>query len=94
MESMDQAIDHSALEEILKSCGSSWNAGQVHGLLCSRLAVTGADGAARWFAQVLEDTDPQSAERSKCEAVAGFAVCKNLASACRTAIRVHPAVAG
>lgn len=66
---MDQAIDHSALEEVLKSCGSSWNAGQVHGLLCSRLAVTGADGASRWFAQILEDTDPNRAERSNCEAV-------------------------
>jgi uncharacterized protein YgfB (UPF0149 family) len=65
---MDQPIDHSALEEILKSCGASWSAGQVHGLLCSRLAVTGADGATRWFAQVLEDTDPNSAQRSECEA--------------------------
>jgi len=65
---MDQAIDHSALDEVLKSCGSSWNAGQVHGLLCSRLAVTGAEGASRWFAQVLEDTDPNHADRSKCEA--------------------------
>jgi yecA family protein len=66
---MDQPIDHSALDEILKSCGSNWNAGQVHGLLCSRLAVTGADGASRWFAQILEDTDPQNVMRSECEAV-------------------------
>ena len=66
---MDQPIDHGALDDILKSCGSNWNAGQVHGLLCSRLAVTGADGASRWFAQVLEDTDPQCALRSECEAI-------------------------
>jgi uncharacterized protein YgfB (UPF0149 family) len=66
---MDQAIDHDAVDEILKSCGSNWNAGQVHGLLCSRLAVTGADGASRWFAQVLEDTDPNNALRGECEAV-------------------------
>jgi uncharacterized protein YgfB (UPF0149 family) len=65
---MDQAIDHSALEEILKNCGSNWNAGQVHGLLCSRLAVTGAEGATRWFAQILEDTDPHHELRSECEA--------------------------
>jgi yecA family protein len=66
---MDQAIDHGAVDDILKSCGSNWNAGQVHGLLCSRLAVTGADGAARWFAQVLDDTDPNNARRGECEAV-------------------------
>jgi len=66
---MDQAIDHGAVDEILKSCGSNWNAGQVHGLLCSRLAVTGADGASHWFAQVLEDTDPNNALRGECEAV-------------------------
>lgn len=66
---MDQAIDHGALDDILKSCGSNWNAGQVHGLLCSRLAVTGADGASRWFAQVLEGTDPNNALRGECEAV-------------------------
>jgi len=66
---MDQPIDHSVLDEILKSCGSNWNAGQVHGMLCSRLAVTGADGATRWFAQVLEATDPQNAMRGECEAV-------------------------
>ena len=66
---MDQPIDHSVLDNILKSCGSIWNAGQVHGLLCSRLAVTGAEGATRWFAQVLEETDPQNELRSECEAV-------------------------
>lgn len=65
---MDQAIDHDALDEILKSCGSNWDAGQVHGLLCSRLAVTGAQGASRWFAQILEDTDPDHDLRSKSEA--------------------------
>lgn len=66
---MEQAIDHDALQDILKSCGSSWNAGQVHGLLCGRLAVIGADGASRWFAQVLEDTNPKHALRGECEAV-------------------------
>lgn len=66
---MDQAIDHGTLDDLLKSCGSNWNAGQVHGLLCSRLAVTGADGASRWFAQVLEGVDPENAQRGECEAV-------------------------
>lgn len=66
---MEQSIDHDALDHLLKSCGSNWNAGQVHGLLCARLAVTGADGATRWFAQILEDTDPENALRGECEAV-------------------------
>ena len=66
---MDQPIDHSALEELLTSCGSSWHAGQAHGLLCGRLSVAGADGATRWFAQVLEATDPDHALRHECEVV-------------------------
>lgn len=66
-EPMDQPIEYSALDEILKQCGSTWNAGQVHGLLCGRLSAAGADGATRWFAQVLEGTDPGNAERAECE---------------------------
>ena len=66
---MDQAIDHNELDESLKRCGSSWNAGQVHGLLCSRLAIAGADGASLWMSQVLADTDPDNAERGDCEAM-------------------------
>ena len=66
---MDSNIDHDALDHLLKSCGSNWNAGQVHGLLCGRLAVIGADGATLWFAQVLEDTDPNNALRGECETV-------------------------
>ena len=59
---MDQTIDHTALDDALKRCGSNWNAGQVHGLLCSRLSIDRcADGATRWFAQILEDTDPNNA---------------------------------
>jgi len=65
----DQTIDHTELDDALKRCGSSWNAGQVHGLLCSRLSVAGADGATRWFAQVLDETDPNNAVRGECEAM-------------------------
>lgn len=65
----DQNIDHSELDDALKRCGSSWNAGQVHGLLCSRLSVAGGDGATRWFAQVLDETDPNNALRGECEAM-------------------------
>jgi len=66
---MDQAIDHYELNELLRSCGSSWNAAQAHGLLCGRLSVNGSEGATRWFAQVLEEADPQHALRVECEAM-------------------------
>jgi yecA family protein len=63
----DQPIDHDVLDDALKRCGSSWNAGQVHGLLCSRLTVSGSEGATRWFEQVLNETDPNNALRAECE---------------------------
>lgn len=65
----DQFIDHNELDDALERCGSSWKAGQVHGLLCSRLSVGGADGATRWFSQVLDETDPNNALRGECEAM-------------------------
>lgn len=67
--SMDQAIDHDELNELLHSCGSNWHAGQAHGLLCGCLSVGGADGATRWFGQVLEDADPGHGSRDQCEAL-------------------------
>jgi len=63
----DQSIEHDEIDSALKRCGSSWNAAQVHGLLCSRLAVGGTEGARRWFEQVLDETDPNNALRSECE---------------------------
>jgi uncharacterized protein YgfB (UPF0149 family) len=64
---MKLTIDHNELDAALRRCGSTWNAGQTHGLLCSRLALAGADGASRWLAQVLQDTDPDNTPRSECE---------------------------
>ena len=66
---MNQLIDHNELDESLQRCGSNWSAGQVHGLLCSRLSVAGADGAAMWISQVLADTNPEDLERNACEAL-------------------------
>lgn len=66
---MELTIDHNELDAALRRCGSTWNAGQTHGLLCSRLALAGADGASRWLTQVLADTDPDNALRSECEAM-------------------------
>ena len=63
----EQSIDHDEFDSTLRRCGSSWTAAQVHGLLCSRVAVAGADGARRWFEQVLDETDPNNALRTECE---------------------------
>ena len=65
----DQSIDHGEIDSALRRCGSSWNAAQVHGLLCSRLALGGTEGAKRWFEQVLEETDPNNALRAECERI-------------------------
>lgn len=65
----DLIIGHDELDAALRRCGSTWNAGQAHGLLCSHLALAGADGADRWLTQVLADTDPGNALRSECEAM-------------------------
>ena len=66
---MGLPIDHHELDAALRRCGSTRNAGQAHGLLCSRLALAGADGASRWLAQVLAGTDPGNTLRTECEAL-------------------------
>jgi hypothetical protein len=62
-------IDHNELDAALRRCGSTWNAGQTHGLLCSRLALAGPEGASRWLAQVLADTDPENTLCTECRAM-------------------------
>jgi len=54
------AIDHNELEANLRNFGSSWSAAQAHGLLCSRLAVTGGDGCADWIRLLFENVDGSS----------------------------------
>ena len=66
---VELTIDHNELDAALRRCGSTWNAGQTHGLLCSRLALAGAEGASRWLAQVLADTDPENTLRTECQAM-------------------------
>jgi yecA family protein len=65
---MSAAIDYDELDASLRHCGSSWNAGQAHGMLCGQLAVLGAAGGASWLGAVLENTDPNDAQRDDCEA--------------------------
>jgi uncharacterized protein YgfB (UPF0149 family) len=64
---MGQEIDHDALEDALKRCGSTWDASQTHGLLSGRLAIAGADSGFDWLSQVLEGTDQADALRIECE---------------------------
>ena len=64
---MEQSISHDDLDAALKRCGASWDAGQAHGLLCSRLAVLGTDAGIGWLDQVLEGSDPDNAPRRECE---------------------------
>jgi len=64
---MEQSISHDDLDAALKRCGATWDAGQAHGLLCSRLAVLGTDAGIGWLDQVLEGSDPDNALRSECE---------------------------
>jgi hypothetical protein len=54
------------LNDALRRCGASWDAAQAHGLLCSRLAVGGADAGIGWLQQVLEGTSESDALRTEC----------------------------
>jgi len=66
---MEQSINHDELDAALKRCGATWDAGQAHGLLCSRLAILGTDAGIGWLDQVLEDSNPDDALRRECEAM-------------------------
>ena len=64
---VEQSVNHDELDAALKRCGASWDAGQAHGLLCSRLAVLGADAGIGWLDQVLAGSDPDDVLRRECE---------------------------
>ena len=66
---MVESIDHDELDAALKRCGANWDAGQAHGLLCSQLAILGADAGIGWLDQVLEGSNPDNALRRECEAM-------------------------
>jgi hypothetical protein len=59
--------EYDELDDALRRCGSSYDAAQSHGLLASRLAVTGADGSYDWLSYVLQGTDVDNALRKECE---------------------------
>jgi yecA family protein len=64
---MEQAIDHDELDAALRRCGANWDAGQAHGLLCSRLALLGRGAGIGWLKQVLDGSDPDDSQRHECE---------------------------
>lgn len=64
---VEQSVNHDELDAALKRCGATWDAGQAHGLLCSRLAVLGADAGTGWLDQVLAGSDPDNVLRRECE---------------------------
>jgi uncharacterized protein len=66
---MEQSINHDELDAALKRCGATWDAGQAHGLLCSRLAILGTDAAIGWLDQVFEGSNPDDALRRECESM-------------------------
>jgi uncharacterized protein YgfB (UPF0149 family) len=66
---MQDSVDQHELDSALRRCGSSWNASQAHGLVCSRLALCGAEALDGWLAQVLQDTDPNDVLRQECAAL-------------------------
>ncbi len=68
---MSNEIRHDELDDALKRCGASWDAAQSHGLLASRLAVGGTDGAMAWLHQVLAETDPANALAVECRELLG-----------------------
>lgn len=68
---MQQGIDHYALEDALRQCGSNWDASQTHGLLSGRLAIAGSDSGFDWLSQVLEGTEQADTIRDECESMLG-----------------------
>jgi len=65
----DSQVDYDDLDAALRRCGSNWNSGQAHGLLCGLLSVAGAAGAKRWHALILEDTSADNAFCRECESM-------------------------
>lgn len=63
---MNSDVDHDLLNDALKRCGANWTAAQTHGLVSSRLAVSGTRGASESLGQVLEGSDTADALRKEC----------------------------
>ena len=66
---MNAPIDYDELEESLRNCGSGWNAGQAHGMLCGQLAVMGAEGGTSWLELLLQGANVADAGQNECVAL-------------------------
>jgi hypothetical protein len=66
---MQQTIEYSDLDDALRRCGANWNAAQAHGLLCSRLCLSGRDAIRTWIAAVQDGGDRNSAACVECAAM-------------------------
>lgn len=66
---MEAKVEYDRLDDMLRRCGSGWDASQAHGLLAGRLATAGADSGFDWLSQVLEGTDANDALRAECESL-------------------------
>ena len=66
---VESPIEYDVLDDALKRCGATWDAAQAHGLLSSRLAVAGVDGAFDWLSQVLDGAENGETARSECESM-------------------------
>lgn len=62
-----QVMDYEELEVALRRCGSTWEAAQVHGMLCSRLATAGPAAGQDWMLHVLDGVEANSDMRAECE---------------------------
>ena len=65
---MDRRLEHDEVDAALRRCGTTWNASQAHGLLCSRLAVRGVGARTEWLDQLTAGTEPANALRKECVA--------------------------
>lgn len=54
-------MEYRDLDEALRRAGASWNGAQSHGLLCSRLAVSGAAAHDEWIERLAEAAQPGGA---------------------------------
>lgn len=60
---MNESVEYDELEDALRLGGSTWNAAQAHGLLCSRLAVNGSAATSAWRNQVCADSSEGGEQR-------------------------------
>lgn len=59
---MQDSVEYTEVDELLRRCGATWDAAQAHGLLCSRLSLRGADAGGEWLGFLFEGAGRGSRE--------------------------------